>query len=152
MSRLNWEKASRRERLTYVPSPRSQPATQKQLDFIVDLHHQKGQRPPRRLPLTKQGASDLIERLKGLPDVNKYSRVRVLAVPEPNDQQESLAEFQAKLDLTPMTVNALSQIFNQIDPLGAAFFFDSLCREELPEDQDKRLIYILKEFVDQFAA
>lgn len=151
MSKLNWERAARKDRLTYVPSLRSQPSTQKQLDYIVDLSHQKGKPPPRRLPLTKQGASDLIERLKELPDVNEPQRVRLSLVPPPNDNQEILVELRNQFNLSPQTISALMQLLGQIDPIGVHFFFDSLLREDLPQDQDALLIHILKEFVSEYA-
>lgn len=148
----DWDKINRQRRLHYVPSPRTQPATQKQHDYIVDLAFQKNQPPP-RLPKTRHGAGELIERLLLLPDVNERLPVRtVLIEPQDTSRQEVVNEMREHYPmLSPMTVHSMVQIFEQIDPAGFAFVLDGIFHEDVPEETDALILHLLQRFLTEIA-
>lgn len=149
----DWDKINRTRRLHYVPSLRTQPATQKQQDYIIDLAFQKNQPPP-RLPKTKHGAGEMIDRLLDLPDVNERLPVRIASIEPPRDtsRQEMVAELREHYPmLSPMTVNSLCQLFEQIDPTGFAFVLDGIFHEEVPKDADALILHLLGRFLEEIA-
>lgn len=155
--KLNYERLNRDKRLSYFPAQRSQPATQKQLAYIVALCHDKGQPVPSRLPLTKKGASDMIERLVALPDKKEtpavFPDVVIVAppLPEPTPTQEMVAELRAHFPmLTPMTVNSFVQLFAQIDPVGLAFVLNGLMHEDTPQEPNALILFIVERVLQEF--
>lgn len=148
----DWDKVSRTRRLHYVPSSRTQPATQKQRDYIVGLAFQKNQPPP-RLPKTKHGAGELIERLLLLPDVNERLPVRIAPIErQDNPQQEMVIELREHYPmLSPMTANSIVQLFERIDPAGFAFVLDGIFHEDVPKEADALILYLLRRFLEEIA-
>jgi hypothetical protein len=150
---MNWPKIEAERKLNYRPSLRVQAATQKQLDYIIGLAHEKGQPKP-RLPKTKYGASQIIERLLVLPDVPERKSLWLAPAPvrQPNHHQEMVIELREHWpQLSPMSVNSLVQLFSQVDPIGLAFVLDGLYEEVVPEEPSALILFVLARFLQEFA-
>lgn len=151
---MQWEKLGRDRRLAYVPSPRVQSATQRQLDYIMALSYEKGQNRP-RLPKTKQGASDLIERLLELPDVNDPQPIETpihKPLPAAQNRNDVVTELRERFPaLSPLTANSMVQLFSQIDEIGMYFIIDQILNEPAPEDTNELILHIVGRFLEAIA-
>lgn len=144
LTKLNWERVKREERLSYVPSPRSEPATERQLRYIKVLAREKGHRV-HHLPRTKRGASDVIERLLCLAD----APAEIASIPEVTPLMELANELRERFpSLSPQTVSSLIHIARQVDELGMFFFFQEVMHDpEAPSRPEELVPWLLGEFV-----
>lgn len=154
----DWEKVAREDRMRFVPSAMAEPATQRQLDYILGLAQQKNQVV--RLPKTKRGAGELIDRLSAMADINDpvwYRNGRPTGhwedrVEVADDRKELLAEIRESFpQLSPMTIASLVQLFSQIDEMGMVFTFDALMHEEVPTDSTDLILHLLRRFLAEFS-
>lgn len=151
MSKFDHEKLNRQKRLHYIPAPRARPATPKQLNFIEGLCIQKGQRIS-KLPKTLGGASDQIQRLLELPDIEIPEEDITLRPVAPRDttRQEVIAEFRQRFpQLSPQTASSIVQVFEQVDDVGMLFTLDGLMTDTAPSDPGELIMHILRRFLDQ---
>lgn len=142
---MNWDRVAAERKMAYVPSPRSEPATDRQLRYIKVLAKQKGQHL-RHQPRTKRGASDLIERLLAKPDVPAEV---VPFEPEMTPRLELRQELQSRFPtLSPQTVESLIQVVSQVDELGMYFFFQEVMQDpRAPSAPEDLVPWLLGEFV-----
>ena len=151
---IDWERFNRAKGHVSSPAP-----TQAQIDFILALTHQKGVTP--RKPRTMARASEYIDHLLGLPDVNEPKFVKNgRFVGEPGQKIEVTDTYRQDLAkdirerfpcLSPMSVSSLLQLQAQIDEVGMAFFWEALDPEDAPDDRDELILYVLKRFLEDFA-
>lgn len=154
MAKLDYEKVKRQERVNFAPSWRSQPPTFKQIDYIKGLAAQKGVRV--RLPKTKQGASDLIERLLAMEEKSFWERLAPETIeakdePEPSERDllaEEIREAFPSL-VSPMTARSFIQLAEQVDALGLYFLMDRITDNPPQfESAEEVVTYLLSRFYE----
>lgn len=160
---MNWRKVEQDRKMNYRPSPLAEPITQSQQDYILGLQHQKAHKV--RMPKTKGRAGQLIEWLKGLPDVNEPRWYRngkpagessLVENKPPSVRQEMIIDLRESFpELTPMTANSLVQLAaSACEEFALALFVNEVIEdaEFAPAELPRLVEWLMRRFLAFSAA
>lgn len=156
--RMNWVKVENERKLNFRPSARSLPPTERQINYILGLAMEKGQPRP-KLPKTKHGASELIQKLLNLPDVAEripWEPIKPESAKDYDTRKDLVVELREAFPaLTPMTANSLVQLAEAMyDSLEVAFMVADIGEDKdyAPEGLSDLVQWLLKRFLAFSAA